>query len=288
MSDFSALRAEWDDLLARRNAIREPLAFFTAILDGWSNWVPGRLKPLSWSLEECQGQWERGVPLLAVAPPALPHDAVEDLLGPVMERLAGSRPDEAESLQRFALAWDRREIGPSTLFPGTGKDTAASLTDRVGIGVHVIGLLAHAGLRPALQTYFEGVRGLPDGVWERGVCPWCGGAPAWGDLVEEGRRRLSCHLCGGTWIAPRLQCPFCGSGEARDMVRLVAEGAEEAYFIEGCRVCHGYLKGVDRRQRWNAASPLVEDWGSPHLDLFAHRQGYWRNTPSLVFLTLEK
>ncbi len=46
----------------------------------------------------------------------------------------------------------------------------------VGIGVHVIGLLAHAGLRPALQTYFEGVRGLPDGVWERGVCPWCGGA----------------------------------------------------------------------------------------------------------------
>ena len=59
---------------------------------------------------------------------------------------------------------------------------------------------------------------------------------------------------------------------------------DEGYFIEACRACHGYLKGVDRRQRWNAGSPLVEDWGSPHLDLHAAREGYWRSTPSLAHL----
>ena len=32
------------------------------------------------------------------------------------------------------------------------------------------------------------------------------------------------------------------------------------------------------------AAPLVEDWGSPHLDLYAAREGYWRATPSLAHL----
>jgi formate dehydrogenase maturation protein FdhE len=68
------------------------------------------------------------------------------------------------------------------------------------------------------------------------------------------------------------------------MVRLVAEDAEEGYFVEACLACRGYLKGVDRRERWNAASPLVEDWASPHLDYYAAREGYWRGTPSLAQL----
>jgi hypothetical protein len=41
---------------------------------------------------------------------------------------------------------------------------------------------------------------------------------------------------------------------------------------------------VDRRQRWNAGPPLVEDWGSPHLDVYAAREGFWRSTPSLAHL----
>jgi hypothetical protein len=44
---------------------------------------------------------------------------------------------------------------------------------------------------------------------------------------------------------------------------------------------------VDRRQRWNAGEPLLEDWASPHLDLYATREGYWRPTPSLVHLVAE-
>jgi formate dehydrogenase maturation protein FdhE len=67
-------------------------------------------------------------------------------------------------------------------------------------------------------------------------------------------------------------------------VRLLAEDAEEGYFIEACRACRGYIKGVDRRQRWDASSPLVEDWVSPHLDLYASREGYWRPTPCLAHL----
>ncbi len=284
MPNYATLAAEWDELLARRTALREPLQFWTSVLSGWLRWKESTPAPLRWSAEACRERWERGVPLLAESDPVMPRGAVEDLLGPAMEQLACYGPEAALAFQRFAEAWDREEIGPDILLPGPGRDPTAVLSERFGVSLHLGAFLGPAALRPALETYFEGLRALPEGAWAGGTCPWCGGFPAYGDLIENGRRRLSCPLCGGTWIAPRLKCPFCGTWDSRDLIRLVAEGSEEGYFIEACRACRGYIKGVDRRQRWNAGSPLVEDWGSPHMDLHASREGYWRPTPCLVHL----
>lgn len=285
MPDYPALMADWEALLGRRPALAEPLRFWTAILEGWAGWKPPAvLVPLILSPEECRQRWQAGRSLLADAVPEIPAASVEDLLGPVMERLAADGPESVAALQRLAEAWDDGRVDTTTLLPGLDRDPAIALQELFGLGSHLGAFLPVAALRPALETYFGGVRELPDGVWARGGCPWCGGAPAYGDLVEDGRRRLSCHVCGGAWIAARLRCPFCESWNSRDLVRLVAEELDEGYFIEACRACHGYLKGVDRRQRWNAGGPLVEDWGSPHLDLYAAREGYWRSTPSLAHL----
>lgn len=284
MPDYTGLCAEWQEMLARRRAMGEALALWTSVLDGWRGWKDSGVAPLTWSAEDCLERWERGVALLPEVAPVIAPESLEELLGPLMERLAAAGPDDAETLQRFAAAWDEGRIGADSLFPTPGKDGAAVLHDEVGIPAHLAGFLALAGLRPALETFFSRVHSLPEGVWERGFCPWCGGLPSYGDLLEDGRRRLSCHLCGGAWTGPRLRCPFCQAWQAGDMVRLVAEGAEEGYFVEACLACRGYLKGVDRRDRWNAVSPLVEDWASPHLDYYAAREGYWRATPTLAQL----
>jgi hypothetical protein len=263
----------------------DALLLWTSVLDGWCGWEDTGVAPLEWSAEECLERWERSVPLLAEAAPSIAPEPLEDLLGPLMERLAAADHDDALALERFAAAWDAGNIGPTSLFPTSGKDGGVpALQDEAGLPVHVTGFLALAGLRPPLETFFSRVRPLPEGGWDRGSCPWCGGLPSYGDLLEDGRRRLSCHLCGGAWTAARLRCPFCQAWQSGDMVRLMAEGAEEGYFVEACLACRGYLKGVDRRERWNAASPLVEDWASPHLDYYAAREGYWRSTPSLAQL----
>ena len=282
-SDFGGLRQEWDALLERRKALRSSLEFWTPILDGWAGWSPGALAALAWSPAECEKRWIRGVPLLAEAPPELSRDGLEALLGPLIERLAGLGAEEADALERFAGEWDAGRVGPADLFP-TAPGGPAALQERLRVPGHLLAFLAHASLRPPLDAYFAGVRALPEGAWAPGACPWCGGVAAFGDIVEDGRRRLSCHLCGGAWLAPRLRCPFCQSWQSEDLVRLLGEEGEEGYFIEACRACHGYLKGVDRRQRWNAGSALVEDWGSPHLDVHAAREGYWRATPTLAQL----
>ncbi|HEX7216909.1 MAG TPA: formate dehydrogenase accessory protein FdhE [Methylomirabilota bacterium] len=285
MPDYTLLMADWEALLARRGALREPLGFWTAILEGWASWKPpAPLVPLSLGADECRARWARGESLMARSVPTIPADSVEDLLGPLMERLAADGPDAAEALRRFAADWDEGRVDVTALLPAPGRDPVARLEERFGLGAHLGAFLAPAALRPALETYFESVRELPDGAWGRGGCPWCGGAAAYGDVVEDGRRRLSCHLCGGGWIGARLRCPFCESQSARDLVRLTGAAVEQGYVIEACRACRGYLKGVDRRQRGNAGPPLVEDWGSPHLDLYAAREGYRRSTPSLAHL----
>jgi hypothetical protein len=280
ITDYAALLTEWRAALTRRADVADALGLWSVVLEGWTRWPVGRVRPLSWTAAECRIRWERGQSLLADATPDLPHEPIEELVGPMMEHLAAVAPDAGESLQRFAEGWDGGTVGPRDLLPGAGKEAA----DRLSLGATLPGFLALAGLRPALEASLEHCRDLPEGVWKPGGCPWCGGLPAYGDLVEDGRRRLACHLCGGLWIAPRLRCPFCENWESRDLVRLVGEGTEEGYFIEACRACHGYLKGVDRRQRWNAGAPIIEDWVSPHLDLYAAREGYWRATPCLVHL----
>lgn len=284
MPDYASLCAEWDEMLGRRAALGTSLTLWTVVLQGWRDWDDRAVVPLTWTAEECRQRWGRGVPLLADAAPSIAPESIEDLLGPLMERLAVVRHGAAAALGRFAMAWDEGLVSPASLMPTSGKGGVVSLRDELDLPAYLTGFLAHAGLRPALEAWFSRVRSLPEGGWDRGCCPWCGGMPSYGDLMEDGRRRLSCHLCGGAWPAARLRCPFCDVRQSKDMVRLVAEGAEQGYFIEACRACLGYLKGLDRRERWNGASPLVEDWASPHLDWYAAREGYRRATPSLAQL----
>jgi FdhE protein len=217
------------------------------------------------------------VPLLAETSPALDPEALEPLLAPALDILAMVGVDEA-SLQGFAQAWDRGEVTPLALLPG-GNATGALLAPEAWT------FLGCGGLRPALESYFADCRpSLTEGAWQRGVCPFCGGAPGFTDILENGGRRLVCHFCGGGWIFPRLRCPSCDTADTKQFVKIQGEDKEEGYLISACRACRAYLKELDRRVRWNAGTALVEDWGSPHLDVFAHRSGYWRAVPTLIEL----
>jgi len=222
------------------------------------------------------------VPLLAELSLDLARADVEDMLAVAMEAITATRPDEAAGMRRLADEWDAERLEPAA-FLATRGAVATELTQQFGIRPAVAGFLAYAGLRPAIEWSLTGARNLlGDGMWSLGVCPFCGAPPGFGDIIENGQRRLACHLCGGAWIFSRVRCPLCGADAPGEQKRLEPAGADEAYFISGCARCHGYVKEVDRRQRWNARGPVVEDWGSPHLDLAARQAGYWRPIPTLV------
>ena len=275
---------EWNALLDRRPTFRAPLTVYVPILAAWAEWPRDGVAPLPWAPEACRERWGRGVPLLSEATPTIAAEALEPLLGPVLDALA-ALGTEAEVLQRFARAWDVGEIGASAFFPERGRIGSAAVQGATGLSQEALGFLAYASLRPALDQYLAGCRPhLAARGWSLGVCPFCGAPPGFIDLLDDGQRYLACHLCGGAWTFSRLCCPYCGNQNPRELVRLAAEDKEEGYAIAACRVCHGYVKELDRRVRWNAGSSLVEDWGTPHLDLIAQREGYWRAVPTLIQL----
>jgi formate dehydrogenase maturation protein FdhE len=192
-----------------------------------------------------------------------------------MEILARLRPGLGPDLQRFAEAWDCDAGSLAALlppaWPGAGRPGP-----REGIAVRLAVMVMPPFLARCLPA-------SPDAPAPPAAgCPRCGAPPVWADVVDDGRRRLACALCTATWASPRLGCPFCGSDASGDVVRLEAEGTEEGYAVEACLACRGYLKLGDHRARWNLGPAIVEDWGSPHLDLAARRAGYWRALPGLL------
>jgi hypothetical protein len=282
------LRQAWQDLLARRQALAASLAPYGELVARWAAWTAPR-PALDWSAARCREVWARGVPLAVEAPPPLEAAALEDLLGGAMEEVAAVDPDRAAALQRLAGTWDAAALGPEALLPrreGIGDGTVETAS---GLDADAVAFLACATLRPALEAWLGPARGhLESAEWGHGVCPFCGAPPGFIDVIEGGGRRLACHFCGGAWGFPKLRCPLCGVEGTKEMYRLQAEGPDAGYVVSGCRACRGYLKELDRRERWNGGPPILEDWASPHLDLIVRREGYRKAVPSLLDLAARR
>jgi hypothetical protein len=272
------LASEWTDLLARRSAFRAALEPLGRVIDAWSAAAVDAIEPLECSPARAAQQWADGEPLLTVADPPLDREHIEAMLRPALDVV-----DLVEDVRPFADAWDGGEARPSDLLPRAGRLGTTAVQERAQLSESALAFLALAALRPSLTRYFSRCRTLAH-PRDGGSCPFCGVPPAFADLLEDGRRQLACHVCDGRWTAARLTCPLCGGRDSADLVRLIAEGADEGYAIAACRGCGGYVKEIDRRVRWNGGSPVVEDWGSPHLDVIAQRQGFWRPLPTLVQL----
>jgi FdhE protein len=279
------LREEWTDLLGRRPAFREALGLYTDLLELWSRWSAPASPASDLDEKSARQCWEGGEPLLAARPPSIRPEDLEDLLGFLMERLGERTPDAAPGLQRFAEGWDRGTISPSALLPAPGRIGTGAIEAASGLRPELVAFRAMGSLRPALDAHVAPYRAyLRGGDWRRGTCPFCGAPPGFADVLEDGQRRLCCHLCGGSWEFARARCPFCGTEDASDLARLELEDREQGYIVWGCSSCQGYIMELGRRVRWNGRSGLVEDWGSPHFDLTATRSSYWRPVPPLIGL----
>src|SRR5262249_14640351 len=158
---------------------------------------PGVARP--WGAAECLDRWQAKAPLLPGAPITLLPEEIEPLLEVALGLLTSVAVVPPDAAQRFAEAWDAGRVRPGSPLARPGRIGATD--DLHGFPPDALGFLACATLRPHLDRWLEGGRPhLEAGTWELGVCPFCGGPPAFSEIHEDGRRRLACHLCGGSWI----------------------------------------------------------------------------------------
>ncbi|HSD50421.1 MAG TPA: formate dehydrogenase accessory protein FdhE [Candidatus Methylomirabilis sp.] len=117
-----------------------------------------------------------------------------------------------------------------------------------------------------------------------GRCRMCGSPPTMATLRrEDGRRILTCGLCGTGWEFPRLACPWCGTRD-REALSILRLSPEDPRWIEACESCRGYIKTVDERRLpvGEPVLPVVEEAATLHLDLLAEREGYLCRLPYVL------
>src|SRR6185503_18093447 len=165
------LREAWSDLLTRRVVVRDALAVYGELVELWASVTAPAVLDLD--AEACRRHWSRGEPIVTNPAFSLDREIVEPVLGPVLDVVGSIRADAVASLDAFAAAWNRGDLGPDALLPARGR--IGRDHGRHDVAEDVLGSLAVGGLRPLLEPAFAECRAhLTPDDWRLGVCPFCG------------------------------------------------------------------------------------------------------------------
>jgi FdhE protein len=113
---------------------------------------------------------------------------------------------------------------------------------------------------------------MEQSAWQRGYCPFCGGAPLMGMFRrDDGLWLLECSLCHTWWNVRRASCPFCDESEGSiEYLYLEPDQGRRVYHCGSCRT---YVKTVDLRGSDRRTLLPMEDIVTVMLDHAAEREG---------------
>jgi FdhE protein len=229
-----------------------------------------------------QSRLDKGLPLLGKVGFVIDLKAAQRLFFALSAICQGATPKMGAEIPRIKEAAERGALSLRDLL-NRHYDMRYCKEAAEGCGVDqvVLSFLIQASIRPCLETQMEQLQGLVDlEAWLRGECPLCGSLPHMSQLRdEEGKRYLRCSWCGCEWRTERIACPFC-SNKAFESLHYLCSDEEEAYRVDLCDQCTGYLKTIDSRRLDYEPSLDLEDIVTIHLDILALKKGYRRPAPS--------
>ncbi len=222
---------------------------------------------------------DKGLPLLGKEGFALDLEAAQRLFYALSAICQGATPKMGAEIPRMREA---AETGALALRDLLSRHYDMSYfkqaADRCGVDQGILTFLVRASVRPCLEIQMEQLRGLVDlEAWLQGTCPLCGSHPQIAQLRdEEGKRYLQCSLCGCQWRWERIACPYC-SNKAFDLLHYFISEEEEAYRVDLCDQCKGYIKTIDSRKLDYEPFLDLEDIITIHLDILALEKGFRRS-----------
>jgi FdhE protein len=141
---------------------------------------------------------------------------------------------EIPALQEMARAW----YEGSSLSPWANTH---------GIAEEFLSAIVHCAIKPFLVSQAKAIVPLvKQEQWRKQYCPVCGEKPDFAFLDKEaGARWLLCSRCDTEWLFRRLECPYCGNSNQKDLAYFTDDKGQ--YRLYTCKVCHAYLKAIDLR-----------------------------------------
>jgi FdhE protein len=225
---------------------------------------------------------DKGLPLLGREGFALDLEAARRLFDTLSAICAGVTPLMGDEMPRITEAVESGDLDLQTLLSKHyNRDYLSYEAERCGVDKGILAFLVQASVRPSLIAQMEQLKDILNlDAWLRGECPLCGSPPQIAQLRDEGGKRyLQCPFCGCQWRWERIACPYC-SNKAFDSLHYLYSEEEEAYRVDLCDQCKGYLKTVDSRKLDYEPSLDLEDVVTIHLDILAVEKGYRRSAPT--------
>ena len=205
----------------------------------------------------------------------------EDLLGMAFQEiLAMVKKHEAAGEEELKRLDDLRQGGGIELAELVRRITAGDseyfkkTSAETGLAPELLVFFAENLARIFLSARTEGLPGKVFQAWLRGYCPICGNEPRMAKIErKQGKRILACSLCDTLWVFRRVECPYCGNSNPRDL-RFFQTKGESPYRVDVCEKCKRYIKTVDERKMEGEAILRTEDFTTVYLDEIAKKEGY--------------
>ncbi|MCX5858984.1 MAG: formate dehydrogenase accessory protein FdhE, partial [Proteobacteria bacterium] len=201
--------------------------------------------------DQAEERLKQGLPWLEAE--ALKPD--ENFLGMVFEEiLAMVKKHEAAGEEELRKLDDLRQGGGIELAELVRKIASGDAeyfkktSAATGLAPELLVFFAENLARIFLSAQAEGLPGKYSAAWLRGSCPVCGNEPRMAKLErQQGKRILACSLCDTLWVFRRVECPYCGNSNPRDLRFFQIKG-ESPYRVDVCEKCKRYIKTVDERK----------------------------------------
>lgn len=225
---------------------------------------------------------DKGVPLLGKGGFAVDLEAAHRLFYILGAICTGATPRMGDGIPRITEAAESGKLDLQGLLSKYyDGDYLTHEAEQCGADKRILSFLVQASVRPSLEAQMEQLKDSLDlEEWLRGECPLCGSPPQMAQLRDEGGKRyLQCPLCGCQWRWERIACPYC-SNKAFDSLHYFYSEEEEAYRVDLCDQCAGYIKTVDSRKLDYDPYLDLEDVVTVHLDIIAMEKGYRRSAPT--------
>src|SRR5262249_8139125 len=178
---------------------------------------------------------------------SLDREALRERWRSVCTVLQQVQPDNAAD--RLAAAVRDDHLSPeellAALLAGRAEEIPAR-ADALDLDAGLVMTVLRFTVFPLLVETQTALTALcPTAGWPHGTCPICGSGPLLGEFRGlEQTRWLRCGWCAAAWEFPRLQCPFCGERDHRQLGYLHVEGEETQHRAATCETCRGYVKMV--------------------------------------------
>jgi FdhE protein len=267
----------------KRPYYREILNFYVQILEEYEKVHPAlRITVPEVDKKLVKARRDKGLPLLGKEGFSLDRETAHKLFYAISAVGQQTTPKMGEEIPRIIAAVEAGELDLKELlskhYDGFHLDHEA---ERCGLDRGILAFLVQTSIKPSVIVQMEQLRGALDlEGWLKGECPLCGSAPQMALLRDEGGKRyLQCSFCGCQWRWERIACPSCNNKNL-DLLHYFYSEDEEAYRVDLCDQCKGYIKTVDSRKLDYEPYLDLEDIVTLHLDILAVEKGYRRAAPT--------